>query len=200
MNEKKLLIATSNQHKIAELSAILLGVPFKLCFPSDFKELAPVEEGDVSYFENASKKAVSFSLQTGIAALADDTGLEIDFFGGRPGPLSSRFFDASMPYRERNERILEAMKDCPDEKRTARFVCCVVIAEGHNILASFSGELKGKIALSADGAGGFGYDPIFYCSDLGMTLAALPRGVKNKVSHRAKAMAKALEFLKTYMA
>lgn len=192
-----LVVATSNRHKYGEMVSLLESVPFRLASLSDFDGIEPVEEGDGSYFENASLKARSFSKQTGCPAIADDTGLEIECLGGAPGIRSARFFGESVPYEERNRSLLELV-DNAGGSRAARFVCHAVIASGDEIVASFEGELRGSIANSPDGRGGFGYDPIFFVDSLGVTLASVPPEVKNRISHRAVAFSKAAEFLRSF--
>lgn len=195
MSGLKILLATSNIHKYDEISEILEDIPYELVSLRTFDGISDVEEGDGSYYENAVLKACGYSKQTGLPAIADDTGLEIDFLGGAPGIRSARFFDEGMPYEIRNRRLLEMMKDAPEGKRGARFVCCAVIADGDRVIASFTGELKGSIAFEPDGGGGFGYDPVFLLED-GRTLASVAEGEKNSVSHRAEAMKKVAEYLK----
>ncbi len=193
----KILAATSNAHKIDEIKGILDGQPFEPVSLSDMEmEIEPVEEGEDSYEDNAAKKALYYSSVTGLPSVADDTGLEIDALSGKPGPLSARFIDPSYGYNQRNEAVLALLSGVPDSRRTARFICVVAVAFRGELLAVFRGELEGRISRVSSGAFGFGYDPIFYLPSYGCSLADIGFSEKNKISHRALALAQAIPVLR----
>jgi len=191
MEGKELLIATKNMHKVEEIGGILADNSIVLKTLVHFPETGnAVEDGD-SYEENARKKAFFYATRTGCIALADDSGLEIDALGGAPGIHSARFITPHASFRERNEHILELLKDVKDPHRKAHFTCVVAIAGPGGEARLFRGELHGFIAREIRGEHGFGYDPIFYIPEYGRNLAELEAAVKNRISHRARALAAA---------
>ncbi len=196
---KKILLATANKHKIEEIKYLLNGIPYEIVSVLDFENIKEVEEGKETYLENASLKALGYSKQTGILSLADDSGLEIDCLGGKPGVMSSRFLSEAKSYSEKNSMLLEMIKDVPQEKRGARFVCTAVLAYNGKVIKSFIGELKGSIAFEKAGNEGFGYDPVFYVPEYKTTLASVPAEIKNQISHRANAMKQVKEFLTNHL-
>ena len=164
-----------------------------------------IEEDGRTYSENAVKKAVEVAKRSGRISLADDSGLEIDALNGKPGINSSRFAGINADDRERNLKILEMMKDAPHGKRGARFRCVIAIANpptppftkgGEEGLYTCEGVCEGEIAESIRGDKGFGYDPIFIVPEYGKTFGELGPEVKDKISHRAKALKKAKEIIK----
>lgn len=192
-----IVIATGNEHKKTEICGILRDFPIRFLDLSDFSDISEVEEEESGYERNAVLKACGYSLQTGLPAVADDSGLEIDFFGGAPGPLSARFIDPALPFGERCRIVLSRMEGVPAEKRRARFVCVAAVARGERILGVFRGVLEGMIAPAASGKEGFGYDPIFYIPQEDATLAEIPGSRKNRISHRALAFRAAAPLLAT---
>jgi XTP/dITP diphosphohydrolase len=160
-----------------------------------------VEDGD-TFAENAAKKAVFVAERTGLPALADDSGLEVDALDGRPGVHSARY--AGDPNREsrdaaNNRKLLEELRGIPQEKRTARFRCCIAFAvpgeNGAEISARSEGKVDGVMLKSPKGEEGFGYDPLFFHYPSGCTFAELPAKKKNQLSHRARALRKIRPFL-----
>jgi XTP/dITP diphosphohydrolase len=147
----------------------------------------PPEGGD-SFQENARLKAMAASTATGHLSLADDSGLEVDFFGGQPGVLSARFGGARLTDTERNCLLLRALEGVPVERRTARFRCAVALANPTGAVWLSEGVCEGRIAMAARGEQGFGYDPIFEIPSLGRTLAEVGAETKNCLSHRAQAI------------
>lgn len=190
-----LVLATGNQGKIAELSALLDGLNV-LLLPLD--RVGPVEvppEGGDSFQANARLKAVAVARATGYYALADDSGLEVDALGGEPGVFSARFGGSGVTDEGRNRLLLERLLGVPQARRTARFRCVVVVADPTGLAREAEGVCEGRIVSVPRGRSGFGYDPIFEIPVLGRTLAEIEPAEKNRLSHRAKAMARVREIL-----
>jgi XTP/dITP diphosphohydrolase len=192
-----LVIATGNPGKFNEIAALLAGVD-ALIVPLDRAgPLPPMPpEGGESFQENACRKAEAIARATGHLALADDSGLEVDALGGGPGVSSARFGGPEATDADRNVLLLERLRGTPAEKRTARFRCVVAVAEPHGLPRMSEGICEGHITFAPRGTCGFGYDPIFEIPSLGKTLAEVDPEVKNRLSHRAKAMAGARMILR----
>ncbi len=182
----EVVLATSNSGKQREIREILADLALELPGLDAFPEVEMPEEGD-EYEANAVVKARTVARATGCAALADDSGLEVDGLGGAPGPRSARFGGDGLDDRQRAAKLLDAMATCTGERRNARFVCvaALVTPEGH--VATARGECPGRILDAPRGGGGFGYDPIFEVEP-GTTMAELPPARKNEISHRARAL------------
>jgi XTP/dITP diphosphohydrolase len=195
LRRRKLLLATNNQGKAREYRSLLHGIPFDIVLPADENITAEVEETGTSYEENASLKATTSARLSSLLTLGDDSGLEVDALGGEPGIRSARYAGAGASDIDRNNYLLEKLKDVPENKRTARFVCIIAIAipNGKNTL--FRGECRGLITNAPRGKEGHGYDPVFYVPELEKTMAELTMEEKNRVSHRARAAEKARAFL-----
>jgi len=204
-NRVKILVATTNPGKIAEIKAMLeadvnwLGL-------SDFSALAEIKEDGKTFAENARQKATGYAKATGLWTLADDSGLVIDALGGQPGIKSSRFSGAKDKNRtlldhKNMAKVLKLLENVPTEKRTARFVCCLCLASPDKILAETQGTLEGLITDREIGDRGFGYDPIFFVPQLNKTVGQLTTEEKNAISHRSNAIRKLkpllLQILKT---
>ncbi|MDA1192630.1 MAG: RdgB/HAM1 family non-canonical purine NTP pyrophosphatase [Candidatus Poribacteria bacterium] len=185
------VLATENLHKRDEIAAILArlgvkGVP--ICTLRDVPSLSsPVEDG-ATFAENARIKAFHVSKTTGGYALADDSGLCVDALNGAPGIHSSRYAGENATDADRIAKLLRELRDVPDEKRRARFVCAMALTHGHEIIAETEGVCEGRIALNPAGSDGFGYDPVFYLPDRARTLAEVGPEEKNRISHRFKAL------------
>ena len=195
-----LVVATGNPGKFNEIAALLQGLKV-LLVPLD--RVGPIEvppEGGESFQENACRKAEAVARASGQLALADDSGLEIDALGGRPGVLSSRFGGPQATDADRNALVLELLRDIPPEARTARFRCVVAIADSRGEVRVAEGVCAGRITFAIQGSHGFGYDPIFEIPSLGKTFAEIPPEVKNRLSHRAQAMAGARAILEGILA
>jgi len=192
LKSSEILIATKNLHKLEEISQIL--GPYDISIKSllDFPDVGEALEDGMSFEENAAKKALFYAQETGLLSLADDSGLEIDFFGGAPGIHSARYIDLSMSFSERCDIILERMKDVGDGRRGAHFTCVIATAFPGRLERTFRGELRGSIARYKRGSYGFGYDPIFHVPEYGRNLAELEPSIKNEISHRARALQSAL--------
>lgn len=206
MIQPEILIATSNAGKISEICEALSSLPLKLRRLDEFPTISAVEEIGQTYEENAMLKACGYVNQTGLWALADDSGLEVDALNGQPGVLSARFGGSDLSDRERTQKLLEQLSDVADSKRTARFVCTMVLAAapsaGHDpqVLNISRGISPGILAKEPRGANGFGFDPIFMPTGYKQTFAELPLGVKNKISHRAHALEAMRMFLSDWLA
>ena len=184
----KILVATRNAGKIREISTTLQGVSIEWLSLSSFPELPEVLEDGETFEENALKKARVMALATGIAALADDSGLCVDALNGRPGVLSARYAGAGASDEEKCSRILREMKDIPDASRTARFICVLALVDPVGEEKLFKGVCEGRIVREMRGSAGFGYDPIFYHPESDRTFAEMDRDAKNRVSHRGEAL------------
>ncbi len=193
----RLLLATNNAGKIAEYRTLLETCGWEIVAPAELGLALPEDEPGDSYEENARIKALRGAQASGLVTLADDSGLEIDALDGAPGPASARFLGKEATYQKRFEEIQRRLQGLPRQKRWARFVCVIAIAEpGSREVRLARGEAQGFIAEAPRGEGGFGYDPIFWLPQLSATMAELPHHQKNIVSHRARAVAPARQILK----
>lgn len=183
----KVILASKNPHKLTELSAILSQHGFEIALESEYGLDIDVDETGTTFEENSLLKAEAVMKASGLPVLADDSGLMVDALNGAPGVYSARYGHKSSD-GERTAFLLENMKDVPDEKRTAKFVCVITCLwpDGRKIVAR--GECPGVITREVHGENGFGYDPVFYLPELGMTYAELPSEQKNAISHRARAL------------
>jgi XTP/dITP diphosphohydrolase len=192
-----LIVATRNAHKTEEITA-LLGESFRILDLSAIPQAPEIEETGVTFLENAILKAVGISRITGGVVLADDSGLEVDALDGRPGVFSARFAGPDATDAANNEKLLRELRGMPAARRTARFRCTMVIAEGGEVLASFDGSLEGRLLEAPRGESGFGYDPLFVPVGFDETFAELGAAVKNQCSHRARAMAQVIDWLRAH--
>ena len=188
----KLLIATNNQGKLAELRELLADVPVALVTLRDAGIDVVVEETGATFAENAALKAEQVATLSGLWTLADDSGLEVDALGGAPGVYTARYgAPAAVTDSDRYEYLLRNLAAVPWEERTARFHAVVALAAPSQPAHTVEGLLEGRIAFSPHGDGGFGYDPVFYVPAYHCHLAELPADVKNRISHRGRAIAAA---------
>ena len=193
---RELLIATLNSGKLRELESLLSSLPFRVCDLSEFPGIRPVEENGKSFRENAMLKAVGYARQTGLLTLADDSGLEVDALGGAPGILSARYAGEEASDEERNLKLLGEIARSNNENRGARFVCAIAVAdERASLMNVLLGVCEGRIAERAHGKNGFGYDPVFIPKGFNKTFGELPDVVKAQISHRARALKQARDFL-----
>ena len=183
----KVILASKNQHKLTELSAILSQLGFEIALESEYGLDIDVEETGTTFEENSFLKADAVMKASGLPVLADDSGLMVDALDGAPGVYSARYGHKASD-KERTAYLLENMKDVPEERRGAKFVCVItcLFPDGRKIVAR--GECPGVIARAPHGENGFGYDPVFYLPEIGMTYAELPSEQKNAMSHRARAL------------
>ena len=194
--KKTILVATTNPGKIAELRA-MLDFDVEWLGMSDIGDIAEIKEDGSTFVENARKKAVGYAKTTGLWTIADDSGLVVDALGGEPGVKSARFSgekstndDGTLIDHRNIAKVLELLRDVPQEKRAARFVCSLCLASPEEILIETEGTLEGLITNKEIGKNGFGYDPIFFVPHLNKTAAQLTSEEKNAISHRGNAIRK----------
>lgn len=193
----KLVIATRNAGKVEELAGLLADLPIHLHCLDDFPNTFEPEETGATFAENAALKAQSYALQTGVRALADDSGLEVEALNGAPGIFSARYAGIDADDRQRLKKLLEELGDA--ENRRARFVCAMAIAgENGRIALTAEGICSGRIALEASGKSGFGYDPIFIPDGFAETFGELPRDIKQQISHRKLAIDKIIQQIRSF--
>ena len=183
----KVVLASQNRHKLEEMQNILGALGMEVMLERDAGVDMEVEETGTTFAENSLLKAQAVFDATGLATVADDSGLMVDALDGAPGVYSARYGGLHTD-AERIALLLENMKDVPDDKRQAKFVCVITLVtpDGNSIQAR--GEVHGFVTHAPAGEGGFGYDPIFYYPPFGKTLAQVPQEEKNRVSHRAEAL------------
>ena len=191
----ELVIATTNQGKLKEIREILKGIDVKVKSLADFPGCPDVIEDGETFRENALKKAREVAAHTGRLTLADDSGLMVDALDGAPGVYSARFAGNGADDLKNNRKLLKMLKDTPDKERGAKFVCVLALVSPDGVEKVLKGVVRGRISHGMRGARGFGYDPLFYYAPARMTFAEMGPEEKNKVSHRAKALAKLREYL-----
>jgi len=192
-----LVLATRNKGKIVEMTKLLFGSGVRIQSLNDFAEIPEVVEDGNTFEDNALKKARFVSSALGITALADDSGLCVDALSGRPGVLSARYSGPDSDDRHRYLKVLDEMTDIEDPLRTARFVCVLAMVRPNGEEKVFQGICEGRILKEPRGNGGFGYDPIFYFEEIGMSFGEMDLETKNLVSHRGKALRLFADFVKT---
>lgn len=185
----ELVVATGNQGKLKEISEVLSPLGFLVRGQSEFA-ITSAEETGLTFVENAILKARHTCQQTGRPALADDSGLEVDALDGQPGIYSARYAGADGDDAANNHKLLQALTEVPEDKRTARFQCVMVYLRHPEdpVPLICQGTWEGRIALAQAGANGFGYDPLFYVPETGCMAAELPPAEKNRLSHRGQAL------------
>ncbi len=191
----ELLVATGNKGKMNEIRQIFAGFVDRLYCLADFPDLPEVVEDGQTFEENACKKALSAARATGIPSLADDSGLVVKVLGGRPGVHSARYSGVGASDVENNRKLLQELAGLPANERGAFFYCAVALCFPDGTCRTFCGTLSGVMLDAPRGVGGFGYDPLFFVSEYGKTLAELDPEIKNRISHRGKA----LEELRKYL-
>ncbi len=190
-----IVFATGNENKMREVRMILAGTGQEILSMKEAGIQAEIVEDGETFEENAMIKAESVHAKTDAIVLADDSGLQIDYLDGAPGVYSARFMGEDTSYQIKNAAILEKMKDVPEEKRTARFVCAIacILPDGRRLTCR--GVMEGRIGRESRGENGFGYDPIFYLPECGCSSAELWPEEKNARSHRGKALRSMREIL-----
>ncbi|MDY7009365.1 MAG: RdgB/HAM1 family non-canonical purine NTP pyrophosphatase [Planctomycetota bacterium] len=203
----KILLASRNPGKVREIASTLAPLGIQVVsldqIDPNGRISAPAEDGE-TFAENARNKADYYARQVSLPALADDSGLLVDALGGAPGVRSARFAQENFPPqasqadidKANNTKLISALNGIDESKRTARFVCCLALSDGQKILAESSGAIEGVIARLPHGNNGFGYDPLFFIPDLGLTAAELTPEEKNRISHRGLAVRKFAAILK----
>lgn len=185
----RLLLATGNKHKIREIKSIFKVDGLDFATMADYPDLPEVVEDRDSFEGNAIKKASALAAATGLQAMADDSGLEVDSLDGAPGVYSARYSGVHGDDEANNRKLLDSLQGCMD--RSARFRCVIALARGPNDIDTVEGVCEGRIAQSPAGANGFGYDPVFIPEGYDLTFAELDPEVKNSISHRFRALEKA---------
>jgi XTP/dITP diphosphohydrolase len=191
----RLLVGSNNVKKRAEIQTILRGLDLVAVTPQEVGIVGEPEETGETFAENAAIKALFYSAASGLLTLADDSGLMVDAIDGLPGVRSSRYAGEQASDEENCQKLIEALRDVPDSKRTARFHCAIAVAEQGKIVATAAGECVGRILHKKAGTSGFGYDPLFFFPPEGMAFAQLPPETKNRVSHRGAALRQIREAL-----
>jgi XTP/dITP diphosphohydrolase len=187
---REVVIATRNPGKLREIEAILSPLHLKLLSLKDFPDLPEVEEDGTTFAENAGKKARAIARLTGRLTIADDSGIAVYALGGQPGVLSARYAGENATDRERYQKLLDEMAEIQEGKRQATFVCVLAVAFPKGKMQIVEGECRGWITFAPRGKHGFGYDPIFFVPEFAKTMAELEPEVKNRISHRARALEK----------
>lgn len=192
----KIILATQNQGKIRELQELLVDEDIEVLSLQDIADWEDVEENGETFADNAALKARAAVKKTGLIALADDSGLEVDALDGAPGVFSARFAGEPKDDERNIDKLLQLLESVADDKRAARFRCALVVAapEGKEFLTE--GTVEGQILTQRRGTDGFGYDPLFYIPEYARTMAELTLAEKNKLSHRAQAFQKAIPILR----
>jgi XTP/dITP diphosphohydrolase len=191
---RKLLVATHNPGKVREYQTLLADLPLEVTYLDAEGITLEVEETGHTFAENAVLKATTYARASGLWTWADDSGLEVDALDGAPGVYSSRYAGPGASDADRYRKLLDALTGVPWARRTARFRCVVALATPAGDVQTADGACEGIIAFGPVGSNGFGYDPVFYLPDRGLTMAQLPAEAKNETSHRGRA-ARAAEML-----
>ena len=191
----QLLIATHNRGKLKEYQEIFADLPFELVTLDAVGIRDDIEETGMTFAENARLKAIACARQSELLTLADDSGLEVDALGGEPGVRSKRYAGEGASDADRIVFLLDKLREVPRGKRSARFRCVIAIASPRGEIWQADGMCEGEIIFEPRGTNGFGYDPVFYFSARGVTMAELSNAEKNRVSHRARAAEDARKIL-----
>ncbi|HZK55966.1 MAG TPA: XTP/dITP diphosphatase [Desulfosporosinus sp.] len=191
----KIILATQNQGKVRELRELLVDEDIQVLSLLDFPDFEDVEETGVTFAENAALKARVAAQRTGLIALADDSGLEVDVLEGAPGVYSARYAGEPKDDERNIDKLLSSLENVPEDKKTARFRCALVMATPFGEEYLTEGAVEGRILTKRRGSDGFGYDPVFYLPEFARTMAELTLSEKNTISHRAQAFRKGIPIL-----
>lgn len=189
--KKTLILATCNEGKAKEIKNLLSDIPLEILSLNSFNRRPSIIENSSTFAGNAVKKAETVSRFYKQASMADDSGLEVEALGGKPGVLSARYSGENATDEENNAKLLKALEGVPEKERKACFRCAIAIAIPGKKTVTVEGECRGHIALKPRGSKGFGYDPLFVYEPAGKTFAELDPETKNKISHRGRALQKA---------
>ena len=194
----EIVLATRNKKKIEEIKRIIAGLPVSILSLDDYPACPETVEDKDTFEGNAIKKAVDVFRFTGKAALADDSGLEVDALDGAPGVYSARYAGGSGSGNDAKnyEKLLSELRNVAPDKRGAQFVCCMALVLPDGTIHTFVGYVKGSISMEPKGKTGFGYDPVFVPSGYEQTFAEMTGNEKDKLSHRGEAIEKMAEFIK----
>jgi len=196
MHIDRLIIATKNQGKLAEIKSILSGLDIEILFLKDFNKRIRIVENGVTFYDNALRKALRVSKEfSNDYVVGEDSGLEVEYLNSGPGVYSKRYSGKNASDKKNNNKLLKVLKGVRKAKRSACFRCCLVVVKNKKVIKTLEGKLKGRIAGELKGGGGFGYDPVFYLPSRHKTVAQLSPDIKNKISHRAKAFKKLKKYI-----
>ncbi len=184
----RIIFATGNQGKMREIRDIMSDLDAEILSMKEAGIEADIEEDGKTFEENAVIKAKAVAAFTDAVVLADDSGLEIDYLNKEPGIYSARYLGEDTPYFVKNKNLIERLAGVPDEKRTARFVCAIAAVMPDGEIVTTRGVIEGRIGYEEKGDNGFGYDPIFFVPEYGVTTAQLTEDEKNRISHRGRAL------------
>ena len=185
---KKMIFATTNEGKMKEIRMILADLGMEILSLKDLNINIDIEENGKTFEENAIIKAKTISELTGEMVLADDSGLEVDYMDKAPGVYSARYLGEDTPYSVKNQTIIDNLKDAKGEERSARFVCAIAAAFPDGRVLTTQATIEGYIGYEEKGTNGFGYDPLLYVPEYDMTTGQMEPEMKNKISHRGKAL------------
>lgn len=197
---KKLLLATRNKGKVREIQALLADSGVKVLSLSDYPDIPDIPEDGATFEENAVFKAQEVARLTGEITLADDSGLEVDALNGEPGVHSARFAGETKNDEANNTKLIALLEDVPPAHRTARFRCVIALVTPDGYVHTADDACEGLIILKPRGDNGFGYDPLFYVPEYDQTFAELPLDIKNRISHRGRALAQVKDLVRQVLA
>jgi XTP/dITP diphosphohydrolase len=186
----EIVLASRNKKKLVEMEAILRDTGVRIRSVGEFPNAPEVVEDGDTFAANAARKALQVADAVGLWAIADDSGIEVDALAGRPGVHSARFAGPQCDDEANNRKLVESLRNVPPQKRTCRYRCCIVLAQPGRVLLTVEDSWEGRVVLEPRGAHGFGYDPYVWMDEYGRTVAELDPDLKNRISHRAKALAK----------
>ena len=196
MNKSKILIATTNLGKASELTKLMNALPCTFVSLGDLGITEDIEETGNTFEENAVIKSSFYAKVSGLLTIADDSGLEVDSLGGKPGIHSKRFAGENASDNDRVNLLLSLLSEYPlITQRAARFRCCLVLSDPEKIISASEGICEGIITSAPQGYNGFGYDPVFFIPEIEKTMAEISEKVKNEISHRGKAVKKLSEII-----
>ena len=193
---KRIIFATTNENKVREVNMMMEDFDVELCTMKQAGVDVDIVEDGVTFEENAIIKSKTIMEITGEIAIADDSGLEVDYLDGAPGIYSARFLGEDTSYDIKNQYIIDKLKDAKGSERSARFVCAMAVAFPNGEILTCKGTIEGVIAYEQKGKNGFGYDPIVYVPEFEMTTGEMSPQLKNSISHRGKALEQMKEILK----
>ena len=196
--KKELIVATTNKGKLREIKELLKDFDLKITSLADYPDIPPIVEDGITFGQNALKKAATVALYTKKLCLGEDSGLEVQKLGNRPGIYSARFSGEGATDKKNNTKLLRSLSGAPMDQRQARYRCFAALVDGKRIVDLVSGQCSGLIALKGKGTNGFGYDPLFYVSRYNKTFGELDPNIKAKISHRARALKKIKITLQEY--
>jgi len=198
MKQIDLVVATRNKKKLKEIRELLADYPFCITSLADYRRLPAIVEDGRTFADNAKKKALTIASALNKLTLGEDSGLEVDALGGRPGVYSARYSGENATDERNNKKLLEELKGVCRLKRKARYVCSVALADGNGLVGVVEGYCSGRIAFEEKGSAGFGYDPLFLIPKYNKTFGELGEKIKHTMSHRSKALKKARSLIAAY--